>query len=251
MQPSSHPRTVLDEARHLTAQGEYAEALEKYLWSHRHALEHDQAFAGVRLSFALSERFELGEKYAPARQALLSARDEAAAAIERGEGSFSLFQDVASINELLGDEEETARLFKEADRRYPDLARECYPVAEPVLAARGEYATCVRYLPALEKRLEAIRHWHRVTLQSATESRTLRSPEARLKEFAEMRLAQDTGRLIAHLRAVLHDQAGGAGDRPGPVGRLRHRPRPRRHHRGRQHARPRHRLPHPPASGAA
>jgi hypothetical protein len=102
MQPSSLPRTVLAEARHLAAEAKYDEALEKYLWFHRHALEHDQALAGVRLSFALAEWFELGQKYPPARQALLAARDEAAAAIERGEGSFSLFHDVASINRLLG-----------------------------------------------------------------------------------------------------------------------------------------------------
>jgi hypothetical protein len=202
MQPSSHPRIVLAEARQLAAQGEYEEALEKYLWFHYHALEHDQAFAGVRLSFALSEWFELGEKYPPARQALFAARDEAAAAIERGEGSFSLFHDVASINRLLGDEAETVRLFKEAERRYPELAQRCYYVAEPVLAARGEYATCGRYLPDLEQRLEEIRHLHRMTLELAEESPTLSSPEARLKEYAAIRLAEETGRLVAILEGV-------------------------------------------------
>jgi hypothetical protein len=148
------------------------------------------------------EWFQLGQKYPPARHALLAARDEATAAIERGEGSFSLFHDVASINRLLEDEAETARLFKEADRRYPELAQRCYQVAEPVLAARGEYATCVSYIPDLEQRLEDIRHLHRMTLELAEESPTLSSPEAQLKEYAAIRLAQETGRLVAILEGV-------------------------------------------------
>jgi hypothetical protein len=49
---------------------------------------------------------------------------------------------------------------------------------------------------------EAIRHFHWTTLELAEESPTLSRPEARLKEYAAMRLAQDTGRLIAILEGV-------------------------------------------------
>jgi hypothetical protein len=202
MQPSRVPHAVLTEARQLAARGDHAAALEKYLWFHRHVLEHDTSYAGVRLSFALSEWFELGEKYPPAREALLSVRDEAAAAVERGEGTFELFHDVASINRVLGEDEETVRLFREADRRYPELAQQCYHVAEPVLAAHGDYATCARYIPDLEKRLEAIGQLHRATLEIAETNPRLGSPEARLREYAQTRLAEQTGRLVAILEGV-------------------------------------------------
>lgn len=56
------PSSVLDEARELEEQGEYAKALEKYLWFHRHALEHDSTAAGVRVSFALGAWARLGEE---------------------------------------------------------------------------------------------------------------------------------------------------------------------------------------------
>jgi hypothetical protein len=202
MQPSNLPRTVLAEARQLVAQARYAEALEKYLWFHRHALEYHEALAGVRLSFALSEWFELGQKYPPARRALLSTRDEAAAAVERGEGTFQLFHDAAAINRALGADAKTVRLFKEAHHRDPELAERCYHAAEPVLAAHGEYATCVHFIPDLEKRLDAIRQLHRMTLELAEESPTLSRPEAGLKEYAAIRLAQETGRLIEILEGV-------------------------------------------------
>ena len=56
--------------------------------------------------------------------------------------------------------------------------------------------------------------------------------------------------LAAHLRALLHDQAGGRRDRAGPLRQLRDRPRPRRLARGRERRRPGQRLPRP-AAGAA
>jgi hypothetical protein len=44
------PTQVFREARSLTKNGAYAEALEKYLWFHENALAHDPSFCGVRLS---------------------------------------------------------------------------------------------------------------------------------------------------------------------------------------------------------
>jgi hypothetical protein len=92
------PTNVLREARSLTAQARYDAALEKNLWFYRHALEYNEAFLGVRMSFVLGEWVELGEKYPPARDALLSVRDESNAAFENGQGSFQLFLDVSAIN---------------------------------------------------------------------------------------------------------------------------------------------------------
>ena len=47
-------RQVLRNAREAALRGAHAEALEKYLWFHHHALEHSPALAGVRLSYAIS-----------------------------------------------------------------------------------------------------------------------------------------------------------------------------------------------------
>ncbi|MDX1982468.1 MAG: hypothetical protein SFV51_19490, partial [Bryobacteraceae bacterium] len=60
------PRQILAGARLDARQGDYAEALQKYLWFHHHALEHDMALSGVRLSYALNEWWELGKAYPPA-----------------------------------------------------------------------------------------------------------------------------------------------------------------------------------------
>jgi hypothetical protein len=200
------PRTVLAEARSLAARAKYDAALEKYLWFHRHALEYNEALAGVRLSFALSEWVELGEKYPPARCALLAVRDDATTAFENGKGSFKLFMDVAAINRYLQDDVRTVQLFKLMHERDPELARQCYPLAEQVLVDSGEYAICVSYLEDLEQRLEAIRQSYRMTLEIAEENIVLSSPQAGLKAFANLKFGEETSRLIAILEGVGHLQ---------------------------------------------
>jgi hypothetical protein len=196
------PERVLAEARALASQAEYDAALEKYLWFHRHALEYNEAIAGVRLSFALDEWVQLGEKYPPARDALLSVRDDAIRAFADGKGSFLLFMDVAAINRYLHDDARTVQLFKLLHRGQPELAGQCYAVAERVLVQGGEYATCVGYLPDLGQRLEAIRQSYLMTLEIAEQNLLLSSPEARLKEYADLRLTEETNRLIAILEGV-------------------------------------------------
>jgi tetratricopeptide (TPR) repeat protein len=196
------PKRVLNEARAFAAQGKYEAALEKYLWFHRHALEYKEALAGVRLSFALSEWVELGEGYPPARDALLAEREESRQAIQDGEGTVSLFHEVAAMNRCLREEAQTLQLFKLMHQRHPDLARECYELAEQLLVESGDYEICNRYLSDLEKRLEAIRSLHRMTLDIAAENSVLGSPEAGLKHHARTRLSEATSRLIAILEGV-------------------------------------------------
>jgi hypothetical protein len=96
------PEQVLGEARELADSGAYAEALEKYRWFHENALAHEPSMYGVRLSFALRSWAQLGEVYPPARAALESIRDAKAAALRDGSLDRELFEDVESINEMLG-----------------------------------------------------------------------------------------------------------------------------------------------------
>src|SRR5262249_45924751 len=96
--PASDP---LDEAKLLSEQGKYEEALQKHIWLHDHVLEQQPAYYGVRLSFALSEWMELGKKYPKALEALKDIRDKKTARLVAGEQDVNLFDDVQSINEHL------------------------------------------------------------------------------------------------------------------------------------------------------
>ncbi len=184
------PQKVLNEAQTLARQGKYEEALEKHLWFHENALNHEQAMGGVRLSFALAYWVELGQKYPKAREALVSIRDEDTQAIREGRGSFSLFHDVASINRYLEEEQKTVELFKALDQKQRRLAERCYLVAEKDLAARGEYTLCASYIPDATKRFDRIREMRERHLEMAKDERL------RLKEYAETSFVEETCRLI-------------------------------------------------------
>jgi hypothetical protein len=188
------PSAVLAEAVSLMQQGEYEQSLQKHLWFHDHALEHNPALAGVRLSFALGYWTELGELYPPARQELLAVRDRKAKAVADGQGSFGLFFDVAAINSYLHEQPQTVALFRLLHGSYPDLARQCYQVAEADLVAHREYETCLCYVPDPLARFEAIRQSHQMKLEIAGENAALDSAEFR--SYVELSFASEACRLI-------------------------------------------------------
>jgi hypothetical protein len=196
MYPANDPKAVLAEARSLASQGRFEEALEKHLWFHEHALEHKPALAGVRLSFALSDWTALGEKYPKARQALVSLRDEKTAALVDGKGSWMLFHDVAAINGYLQESPKTVALFRSLHQRHPELARQCYHVAEDVLVASDEYEICLEYIGSPEEKFEAIRQLRQISLEIAEENPALGSPVAGVRAYAEMRFAGKTRQLL-------------------------------------------------------
>lgn len=71
---------LLNETRQHAAAGHCSDALRSitaYHYGARNAVGH----GGVRLSYAIDDWYELGRKYPPAMDALLRARDEAAAAV--------------------------------------------------------------------------------------------------------------------------------------------------------------------------
>jgi hypothetical protein len=114
--------------------------------------------------------------------------------------------DVAAINRYLQDDGRTVQLFKLLHQGDPELARQCYALAERALVDGGEYATCISYLADLGQRLEAIRQSYQMTLQIAGENIVLGSPGAGLKAFANLRFVEETSRLIAILEGVGHLQ---------------------------------------------
>jgi hypothetical protein len=192
--------TVLREAVSLMRQGKYEESLQRHRWFHDHALEYNPALAGVRLSFALAYRIELGEKYPAATRALVEVRDAKAKALTDGKGSFELFHDVGAINGYLNEEPKTVGLFKMLHKSHPELAAQCYRAAEKSLIAHREYETCISYIPDPLAKFEEIRQLRQVKLEIAAENAAIGSSEFR--DYVEFGFAEQACDVIAILIGV-------------------------------------------------
>jgi hypothetical protein len=139
--------------------GRYAEALADFVWFHDHALEYKPSLHAIRLSFALGDWADLGRLYPPALEKLKSIRNEKTGAISRGEGSRALFDDVASINEDLEEEQLTCDLFQDLDQSNPELAQACASSALEGLVRCGAYELAYRYCPDTEGALLCEGEW--------------------------------------------------------------------------------------------
>lgn len=148
------PGQILREARNAVRQGDHADALEKYLWFHRHALEHDPAMAGVRLSYAISEWVELGAVYPPAREALESIQLSNLRSLRDGSHNARQFHDFSSINEQLGRYDLTSSLFAAIAEREPEFARKCFPFARFALIRTGNFALARRFVSSPAEQLD-------------------------------------------------------------------------------------------------
>jgi hypothetical protein len=136
----------LKDTQDLVFQGKYQEALDRYIWFHDHALEHNQSMYGVRLSFALAYWKQLGDVYPPALAALATVRDNKTALLEEGKGNFNLFHDVLAINRTLGDERKTVDLFRKLDQEQSDLAKQCWDSAKEVVIKAKAYDLAKKYI---------------------------------------------------------------------------------------------------------
>jgi hypothetical protein len=139
-------QSYLQKTRELAQEGEYQEALRRFIWFHEHALEYEPAMCGVRLSFALMYWNELGEVYPPADSALIEIRDKAVHQIENGQGDSALFSDVVALNRTLGEESETVLLFRNLSENQPDLARQCWGAAKEAIMNAKQYDLAAKYV---------------------------------------------------------------------------------------------------------
>jgi len=137
---------ALDEARNLTQQGKYEEALQKFIWFHENAPVKAPSMSAVRLSFALSYWAELAEKYPKAKEALVDIRDKGVKKLTEGKASFDVFQEVSAINSHLNEQAQTVTLFKMIHEKRKDIAYLCFMVAEKELVAQREYQLCSSYI---------------------------------------------------------------------------------------------------------
>jgi hypothetical protein len=116
----------LNEARRLIKEGQYARAVRQLVWFHNNALKVRPSYYGVRLSFALRDWLELGEKYPPAIEKLKRIMDAKTTRLERGAKSRELFHDIVAINDYLGRTQKTVQLFKAIDASDPAFASMIY-----------------------------------------------------------------------------------------------------------------------------
>ncbi len=169
---------VLQEAKELMERGRFEESLQRHVWYHNHALEHDAGHSAVRLSSALADWLELGRRFPKAKLALIAARDAKTREFSEERGYAALFQDVASINHHLQDNDATLKLFKEIEQRDPALAQQCHFYAESVLVEHGEYELCLKAIGDPQMRFELYRRGWEMQKQSQRNlpTRTLQLP---------------------------------------------------------------------------
>jgi hypothetical protein len=147
---NAEPGAILQEAQDDAKKGDYETALAKHVWYHENALKLDESSRGVRLSFALGYWESLGKKYKPALERLRKVRDQVAETVlnkeEKAEVAQQAFQDLAAINEQLGEQPKTAELFLEVDKKNAALAPALYHFAQPGLLNAKEYEICGKYV---------------------------------------------------------------------------------------------------------
>ena len=140
------PGERLQKGEEAARQGRYQEALDEYVWFHENALEHDDAYYGVRLSFALASWVLLANEYPPALTRLREVRDTKASLLRTGDGNREHFHDVEAINRRLGESLGTYQLFVDIESARPELASACSSIARAAMIAARDFLRARRYM---------------------------------------------------------------------------------------------------------
>lgn len=208
-----NPAHVEIEAKMLMKKGDYEAALQRHLWYHNHALEHQPYLSGVRNSFVLSQWTELARRYPKAKTAMMEVRDSGTRELMAGRGGSGLFQDVVAINEQWGGQKSTLELFKNLDAHQPALAKQCYQLAEALLVDQKDYAICGRYVTNGQARFDSIKKawetgkkWEEknqeIQRKTAKVSPATGLPRPPQRKYYDPMLVQETSRLIEILVAT-------------------------------------------------
>ncbi len=130
----------------LINKGQHEEALKKTLSYHQES-KTSSGQRGVRLSYALFDWEEFGDKYPPALDALIKVKEQDKEALLSGKGNAQNFHDLLAINEHLNNEQETLELFIELEKKYPEEAVKYYDIAENLLVKNQRFYLCSKYIP--------------------------------------------------------------------------------------------------------
>ncbi len=183
----------LSDTQRLVQLGKHEEALERFIWFHEHALEHDPAMTGVRLSFALSYWKSLAGVYPPARTALAETRDVTTRSIVEGAGDFATFQEVVALNRTLGEDNRTVELFQALDQDKPDLARGFWPLAKDALVKAKCFDLVRKYLGDPEEAFARVKKSYDENMRLAKD-RGIGGPE--FKSWNEAHFVDESLQLI-------------------------------------------------------
>jgi len=203
----------------LVKEGKQDEALERFIWFHEHALEHDQSMYGVRLSFALSYWKSLGESYPPALKALVKTRDDKAKVIQEGKGSTNLFHDVMALNRTLDEPKRTVALFELISQEDPARAEEYWSIAKDTILEQKRYDLARKYIKDVEAEFVDVKEMydHNVTLYDNPQIGGARFKKynvnnfvAEVQKLVELALALSDRDAATHVRdsalAVIDDE---------------------------------------------
>lgn len=194
----------LTETQKLAASGKHEEALERFLWFHEHALEHDPNMIGVRLSFALMSWHELGKKYPPALTALEATRDRAEELVKRGEGGRLNAHDVLSINRELNEVERSIELFHQLDKEQPSLAKQCWYLVKDAAIEGKKLDILKKYLGPIADEFDQCKKSYDSLLSHA---KSVDEVSKRLEKFAANQFEEKCLQLI-EVAVLLGDEKG-------------------------------------------
>jgi hypothetical protein len=189
-----NPQAILQEAHADTRAKRYETALAKHVWFHEKALSIEPALYGVRLSFALSNWHELAKEYPPALMKLKDIRDQAKKNVIEGKDVRESFHDMGSINDQLGEQAATKKVFVILDEKSPKIAKEVFDLAKPSLVQAKAYSLFGKYIVP-EDDFSKMRETYRQGKELAEDARF----GVRHLDFANKKFANDATTLVAIL----------------------------------------------------
>ena len=139
------PRVVLNEARNAYKEENYSIALSKYQWFYKNSIEINKSFYGVRLSYCLNEWAELGEKYQPAKEALVKLKETTLSSFNETL-SQEAFHEYSCICEYLGCSNESYEEFIPVHKENKNLATKLFTYVYEYCASNNQWELCKKYL---------------------------------------------------------------------------------------------------------
>ncbi len=158
------PQKIKSEARADAKAKRYDIALAKHVWYHENVESIQPSQSAVRLSFALSEWYDLGLEYPPALEVLRSIRDNLEKQVLRGEDIGRRFHDFAAINRVLDESSKTTKAFAALDSQSPKAAKSAFHFAKRDLLANEAYALYAKHVDnmrgyeLISQTVDAIQH---------------------------------------------------------------------------------------------
>ena len=198
------PRQTLRNARAAVNAGDYPAALALYEHFFDHALEADEGFYGVRLSYCLDEWAELGKTYPQALENLKARATEAIAGFETTRNP-ELFHDYQSILHYLNHDDAVFAQFIGYHETSSDLAKLAADLMWDSLVESERWDLCAAYLGDAKERYETAVHHFDLGMQLYREDPSFGDDD----DFARRRrksYVRDVGSLFRVLKNTSQDE---------------------------------------------